>query len=165
MDVKFNGNGEIEGNLTTGGSVTGFGGAGQPKSGIDGNLRYGEGTVSSGDCSKYVSGWCNDNASVDRPENIDNEIDSTISRIQSANNNSKTDCLSTGAGLKYGDGPCGGSRITLDAGDYYLGNNDFQVGSSQRACHRKRHVRSSRVWKLCLQAPKPCKMKLRSTSS
>ena len=26
-----------------------------------------------------------------------------------------------------------------------------------RACHRKRHVRSSRVWKLCLPAPKPCK--------
>jgi putative DNA primase/helicase len=26
-----------------------------------------------------------------------------------------------------------------------------------RACHRKRHVRSSRVWKLCPPAPKPCK--------
>ncbi|MFQ3319842.1 MAG: phage shock protein A [Natronomonas sp.] len=30
---------------------------------------------------------------------------------------------------------------------------DYSYG----ACHRKRHVRSSRVWKLCPPAPKPCK--------
>ena len=41
----------------------------------------------------------------------------------------------------------------------------FLVGLQQSTCHRKRHVRSNRVRKVCPTQPQPCKASLRSTTS
>jgi hypothetical protein len=123
LDVNFKGNSEIGGNLSTDGTVD-FGGG---KSGVTGNLRYGEGTVSSKDCGKYVGGWCAKNASSRPPTDIGNKISSRIDDLKGANNNTGEPCLSASDALKYGDGSCSADAIELDAGDYYVSGDDLKV--------------------------------------
>jgi hypothetical protein len=123
MDVNFNGNSDISGDLTTSGSVS-FGGG---MSGVGGNLSYGEGSA---DCS-HVGGWCEKNASQSTPPPITNLINDTITSLASDNDNAAEPCLSAAQGLRYGAGPCGGNRITIGAGDYYIDNQDFRVNGNK----------------------------------
>lgn len=131
LNVNFNGNAEINGNLTTAGSVA-FSGSGQPRSGVSENLRYGDGSVSTRDCDRYVGGWCNDNASIEQSGSLDNEIDNTISQYQGENDNSETDCVDRSTGLRYADTSCTTTdTVTLESGNYYLENENLVVENGE----------------------------------
>ncbi len=131
LNVNFNGNAEIHGNLTTDGTVS-FAGSPGPPYRVGGHLRYGEGTVSGSDCTRYVGNWCAKNASMGATPDIENQISQTITDLQGSNDNAGDPCISAADALKYGTGPCAADEITLEAGDYYVANQDLSVNTGQK---------------------------------
>lgn len=128
-DIRFDGQAQVSGNLTTSGSISFKGNPNRYR--IEGNLRYGTGSVSEGSCEDYVGGTCSDDVGdADLPESIDTEIQGTITNLRSSADTNDNPCFTENNAVTFDDADCG-STVELDAGDYYTRQN-LQVSNGEK---------------------------------